>query len=365
MFEITGVGTILLAWVLALTCIVVVTRTWGRLARPGVGAVMSRVLAQVLVTVMIVLAVATTVNRSGLWFVSWRDLASVVTGPTGGEMREHGARAAAAAGADLGEWGPGDAQVVASPAPVPDTTTRLSTYTVTGPASGYTGTVHVWAPAADEAPADGRPVLQVFHGYPVSAQSAFANLGLDDVHRTLPGAILLIPDWSPGELDTECTDGPAGKMETWLTTDVPAWAVDTLGARADRGSWATFGYSAGGWCAAMTAMRHPQTYSAAVSLGGYSRPLFSPRYRPFPAEGGAYDLPLLARTDPPSVALLAQYSDKDAVSAPSTRELIDATREPLSVTHWATPDAGHRVGAWKPLVPQTLEWLGRTAPGFA
>ncbi|MDO5627259.1 MAG: alpha/beta hydrolase-fold protein [Mobilicoccus sp.] len=365
-FGITGIGTMTLAWVVAVLAVAAVTIGWARLAGRGVGAVIARVLAQLLVVVLVALAVGVSVNRSGLWFVSWRDLGSVFTEPSGGEMRELGSSPADAASADLGPWGPRDAAVVASDPPTPDPHTDLVAYRVTGPASGYTGTVYARVPDGADQRGGDTTVVQVFHGYPVSAQSAYVNLAIGaQVDEYLNDPIVLVPDWSPGELDTECVDGPAGAMETWLTTDIPAWAVATLGATPDRGSWATFGYSAGGWCATMAAMRHPSTYAAAISLGGYTRPLFSSHYEPFPPEGGPYDLPLLARDDPPAVALLVQYSARDHYAAPSSDDLLAATRPPLSVTHWDTPDVGHRVGAWKPLVPDALTWLTRTARAFA
>ena len=354
LFGITGTGTTLLAWALAIAGIAAVTRTWPRLARPGLRRVLTRVLAQLLVAVLLVLAVAVTVNRQGLWFVSWRDLLSVATGPPPGEMSVHGAPLRRSPAGDPPAWGAAGTAVPTSSEPTLDPHTGLQVYRVAGAASGYTGTVYV-APAPS---GTARSALQVFHGYPVSAQSAYANLGLGDHgHDALRDTVVLIPDWSPRELDTECVDGPAVRMETWLTTDVPAWAAHTFGVRPERAAWRTLGYSAGGWCAAMAVMRHPDTYAAGVSLGGYMRPEFSAGYRPVTPEGGPYDLPLLARRSPPEVALLVQYSEHDALVAPTSSELGAAARAPLSVTRLSTPDSGHRVGAWKPLIPEALTWL--------
>lgn len=361
-FGVTGIGTTLLAWALALAAVAAVTRSWAHLGRPGVGNVVRRVVAQLLVTVLLALAVGITVNREGLWFVSWRDVQSVFTGPPAGEVTQHGATPRQAPTSTPPAWGAAGAAVVASPPPSLDARTGLRVYRVTGRASGYTGTVYAWLPPTGTP----RSALQVFHGYPVSAQSAFANLGLaGHGHDVLRRTVVLIPDWSPHELDTECVDGPAVKMETWLTTDVPAWAVQTFGVRPDRDAWAALGYSAGGWCAAMAAMRHPDTYAAGVSMGGYMRPVFSASYRPVAPAGGEYDLPLLARRTPPAVSLLVQYSDHDTLVAPSSKELVAAARPPLSVTQWSTPDSGHRVGAWKPLLPRALRWLDQTVPDYA
>lgn len=364
MFGITGGGTLALAWLIAFTAFGLTVRHWARLGRPGPRAVLQRIAVLLLVPLLLVVAVALSVNLTGLWFVSWKDLGSVVTGPHVGHLRQFGDDAAAAAQTDVGPWGGAGARGVTVGAPKADRFTHLTTYTVRGEASGYTGVVHVWqAPGA--AGPGGRPTIQLFHGYPVSAQSAFANLKIaQHVSAQVPGALVLVPDWSPGEVDTECVDGPEVKMETWLTRDVPAWAAAEFGASTARGGWATLGYSAGGWCSAAMAMRHPQTYSAGISLGGAMRPEFSGSYKPVATHGGDYDLPKLARENPPAVALLTQFSQRDAYAAPSTNDLVEATDPPLSVTVWDTPDAGHRVGAWEPLVPEALDWLTRTAPGF-
>ncbi len=361
-FGITGIGTALIAWALAIGGIAAVTRSWPRLARPGGVAIAERILAQLLVTVLLALAVGVTVNRAGLWFVSWRDLASVVTGPPAGDLTQHGAELPPPPTTPSRSWGAADVEVVPSKEPSIDAHTGLRVYRVAGRASGYAGTVYAWVPPSGAV----RSALQVFHGYPVSAQSAFANLGLGrHAAGVLRHTVVLIPDWSPGELDSECVDGPAVKMETWLTTDVPAWAVATFGVRPQREAWATLGYSAGGWCAAMATMRHPRTYAAGISMGGYMRPEFASSYRPVDPVGGPYDLPLLARREAPDVALLVQYSEHDVHVAPSSRELVAAARPPLSVTQWSSPDSGHRVGAWKPLIPRVLAWLDHAVPDYA
>lgn len=365
LFEIAGLGTVVVAWVVAVLVVGAVLRWWAVLGRPGVATVLARLAAMLLVLVTVVAAVGVSVNRAGLWFVSWRDLGSVVTGPNPGDLIQHGADPRAAVGSNVGPWGATGVTASTVGAPTADSHTPLRTYRVAGTASRYTGVVHVWQAPGEPGP-HGRPVIELFHGYPVSPQSGFANLDLQThVGAHVPGALVLVPDWSPGEIDTECVDGPDLRMETWLTRDVPAWAVATLGATSDRGSWATLGYSAGGWCATAMALRHPQTYAAGISLGGAARPEFAGPYAPVETHGGEYDLPALMARRPAPVALLVQYSDLDAYAAPSNDALIAGTRSPLSVTRWSTPDSGHRVGAWAPMVPEALTWLRRTAPAFA
>lgn len=379
MFDVTGVGTLVLSWALALGALGWVTVRWPRAAGRGPAALGRRVVAQLVVSALVALAAGVTVNRHGLWFVSWADLRAIVAGPDVGPLRVRGADPAAAATTPLGPWGAAAASSSAPP-PAPEgvapqrdrAAPDLLRYTVPGPVSGHVGVVHVWLPPGH---AVGRtfPALEVFHGYPVSPQSAFVNLRLDEHVAAAgragrPQPVVLLPDWAPGEVDTECLDGDGhAAMETWLTVDVPAWAARTLKVRPDRGSWASLGYSAGGFCAAVAAVRHPQTYAAAIVLGGYLRPELSAHYGP--TVGGrpaaqAYDLVAAVAADPPPVAVLVQSSPRDTFAHPTSTAFADAARPPLSVTSWVLPDAGHRVGVWSRLVPTCLDWLAATAPGF-
>jgi len=87
----------------------------------------------------------------------------------------------------------------------------------------------------------------------------------------------------------------------WLAQDVPNWVTHTFRVQTDRASWATIGNSTGGWCAAMVAMLHPAQYAAAIVMGGYFRPEFSPFYYPYPPGSqltARYDLVALSKRQP-------------------------------------------------------------------
>src|SRR5947209_7907967 len=91
-------------------------------------------------------------------------------------------------------------------------------------------------------------------------------------HRTSPyGA-------TPQGVDTEGVNGGPGqpKVETWLTRDVPDWTAQHFRVKAQRNAWATIGYSAGGYVAAMATVLHSAQYGAGIVLGGYFRPNFGP-----------------------------------------------------------------------------------------
>jgi S-formylglutathione hydrolase FrmB len=149
-------------------------------------------------------------------------------------------------------------------------------------------------------------------------------------------------------------------METWLTVDVPNWVQRTFRVRPDRGSWATAGLSAGGWCAAMAALLHPARYGAAMVFGGYFHPEFGPLYVPFgpnSPQARRYDLVAFVRRSPPPLAMWMETSHSDKTSYRSSAAFLAAVRAPLSLQLVEFAHAGHSVLLWSQLVPQAVQWL--------
>jgi hypothetical protein len=255
-------------------------------------------------------------------------------------------------------------------------------YTVTGAISGVTSTVFVQLPPGYDAPANkGRryPVLRGFAGYPgtvTQLSSVYPVVSTEaqlvQSHQLGPVINVFPLAWSPPGRDTECVDGPKGsqppdQIETWTSVDVPAWVRSTFRALPQRSAWATWGESAGAWCALMVTMLHPGTFSAAMSLGGYFRPSWG-NWTPFQPGDPAlarYDLVALAHRAPPPVALWLFAAKGDPFAFPSTDELIAGARPPLSVTARIAPTGGHRLAVWQPWFPVALHWLGQNVPGFA
>jgi enterochelin esterase-like enzyme len=252
--------------------------------------------------------------------------------------------------------------------------TRTVEAIVAGPISGVTAMVKISLPPGYQDPAQQQhryPVIESFPGYP---GGTFAPSGavetVERLHHLADVVIISPMAQIPRGRDTECVDGAAGdpKVESWLTRDVPAWVVQNLRVRTDRESWATFGVSAGGWCAAMAAMLHPDRYAAAIVLGGYFVPDFGALFTPFTLtspSGRRYDLLDLAANHPPPVAIWLETSRDDALSYPTSSRLLKLARAPLSVEGVLLDHGGHRLGVWQPFYSRALTWLGTTLPGFA
>jgi S-formylglutathione hydrolase FrmB len=348
--------------------------SWTRWSGRTVRAILGRAGMLAGVNVMVLLAAAVTLNDQFVFFADWTDLSGAVgiaDTPADGINHSGGdAHKAIDQPSNGGGTRPNPPQV--NPAQIPRGARRVR-FTVAGPVSGITARVDVYLPVGYTDPAQRTrryPVLQTFPGYPGSpfVPVAAIDAAVAAHLMTAPIVIASVAEIPAGR-DTECVDGTPRdpKVETWLTRDVPDWAQRTLRVNTDRGSWATLGVSAGGWCAAMATMLHPDRYAAAVVLGGYFRPDFGTLYAPFTPnspQGRRYDLVALAAQHPPAVALWVQTSQADRLSYPTSSQLLAGARAPLSVQSLVMAHAGHRVDVWLPLIPQTLAWLATTLPGF-
>lgn len=168
--------------------------------------------------------------------------------------------------------------------------------------------------------------------------------------------------------DTECIDDPHGlQTETWLASTLPTWVKHTFAVAPGRGSWATWGYSRGGWCASMLTMKHPATFGAAVAYQGYFRPQFDghPPFPPNSPQARSYDLIALEKANPVPVSLWLFASDADKVSYPSVKEFLTVVKRPTDVTARIAQGGGHRLSVWTRKIPRSFDWLAQVQPGFA
>lgn len=314
------------------------------------------------------LTAAAYLNNANGWYSSWGDLVGQSQSVQGGVVGADASRAAADHGASVLPAAP------SSLPPLPQPGSRLQTFTYKGAASGLTGTVLVYLPEGYEGGTDSYPVMEALHGTPGSPQGWLHQMALgDQLDQAVAGgkvakSIVVMPQVNiPSDRDWECVDGPtpAPQLETWLTKDVPAFAVSHLRVKRDRSSWVSLGYSAGGWCSAMAGVLHPQLYGGAVVFSGYFAPEFA-NGAPWPAgsaKARRYDLTRAITAQPPDVALWVQAGRKSEYWS-GTKAFIDAAKPPLSVTTQLSDDTGHRWDTWKNALPAALAWIGSTVPGF-
>lgn len=122
------------------------------------------------------------------------------------------------------------------------------------------------------------PVIVLLGGYP-GTPTDWVNAGaktiLDDFaakHKGL-APIVAIPDITGvHNIDTECVDSRLGDVETYLTKDVPAYLKAHYQVATSPANWAIMGYSEGGTCSTLVAIRNPDIYRSYGNITGDSIP---------------------------------------------------------------------------------------------
>lgn len=382
-----GVVTLGAVWALVGLLIVGVTLMGHRFGRRTVRHSMARAGGSVATIIAGILAAAVTLNAHYGWYTSWADITASVTGEKiQGKPHQYGAQPTATLSPERkraadAENAAADARFAATRATfergLPKTTSAAGEWvhlTVPGiPMTGKNvGRVMVWLPGSYfKHPERTYPVIEAFHGIPGGTLDYERVFHLDGALRDAEAkhqvrdAIIVVPQEMPGGVDTECVNGGGLSMETWLTKTVPDFVVQHLRAQASHESWLALGVSAGGWCASMAALLHPDRYAGLVSLGGYFSPDFS-NWKPFPKGVPArYDLVRRVAEHPSDQALWVLVSGADKLSGPTTDRFIKAVRPPYSLTTVDYPGAGHRTDVWISALPDVFSWMAKAMPEFS
>lgn len=370
--------------------------------RPGVlRARLVQALVLLLCTVVALLATGIWLNRSFVFYGSWTDALDIggqrITTSLWGEASGAGTLGGAI-GHDADPAGTavprGPAEASAYEAAVSASVTALQRDPLHDPAlegirdtgtgqyvevhipgqrSDVSGSAIVHLPAGYLEHPDRRyPVLLAFSGIPGSPSTWQKAFGIGErldqlAHEgRLAPAIVVIPAVYPGSLDTECVDPSSGhgRYETWISQDVASWARTHLRTVEDPYAWATIGYSAGGWCASMLSVRHPELARASISLGGYFDVDYSDGQRWTAPDDPTYDLPAIVAREKPPVIMYFFSGGEDRLSQPSLGRMERAVSDPTSLTVRRTQHGGHLVTLWSGHLMTSLTWLGDHEAGF-
>ncbi len=121
------------------------------------------------------------------------------------------------------------------------------------------------------------PVLVLLSGIPGAPQdwtrAAFADQTAGSFADQNGGKapIIVMPDQNGSVTnDTECTNSPRGKAETYITEDVPNFMRDHFNAKT--GVLAIAGLSEGGMCSLMLSLRHPDLFQTFADYSGLTGP---------------------------------------------------------------------------------------------
>lgn len=227
------------------------------------------------------------------------------------------------------------------------------------------------------------PVIYLMHGVPglgvpVPGSSIysgpgtlFTNASADDgaqkaaTQRDQP-VVLVAPVDSPLNADTECVDGAQGRWQTYLSQDVPAWVASHKRLKTGAANTAIAGYSMGGYCAQITALRNPSAYSVVGNFSGTPLPDYPPG---MPALFGVpdatavlaeYDSTKIVNTQPAAraVRLWLQVGAQDPSTnlATAQRTFADAAKaQGMTVVSIIAPGT-HDFALWTSAFSQWIQW---------
>jgi S-formylglutathione hydrolase FrmB len=221
------------------------------------------------------------------------------------------------------------------------------------------------------------PVVELIAGSPGTPQTWTGPLKVARVldteiaaGRSLPLIAVMPSQDVAGGRDTQCVKVVGGPdVETYLTSDVREVITHAYRANTQPGSWALMGYSSGGYCATNLAMRHPDLFTAAVSIAGYARPAHDHQT----GELFGHDARLrdentptwrAVHLTPPDIAVLLMSSAQDPETYADARTMAAAARLPFSVTLLSLRHGGHNFEVWRAEEPVAFDWVSArlTAP---
>lgn len=122
------------------------------------------------------------------------------------------------------------------------------------------------------------PVIVLLAGYPGNPldweQAGLLKIMNDFAakHKGLAPIVAVVDFEGMHDVDTECVDSKLGSAETYLTKDVPAYLKAHYQVQADPAQWTIAGYSAGGTCSSLIAIRNPGVYQNFMNISGDAMP---------------------------------------------------------------------------------------------
>ena len=353
--SLTGAPLTILLVIVAIALPIALALTWRRL--PGrVGGAALRIGLILCCQAVAVLAAGIALNRAFMFYDSWDELL--------GHQRGAGQVVAVA---DAGQLVPPDG-----------TQGRVRLLTVHGKVSGATEQVLVWLPPGYDAAAETKtrfPVLRVLPGQPGTPAGIFKtlNLGSNAMQAIKSGQVkpfvAVIPPLSIAQpRDTECTDIPHGpQADSWLSTDVKEAVIKHF--RVTPGHWSTIGWSTGAFCASKMLLRHPTSFVAAVSIGGYfgaeqdhtTGNLFN-HSRVLRNENSPLWLIRHTLSYPVHLLIITSKGDRESwngVHYADAKRAIAAASGIPGVSTIVLPSGGHNFDTYAPTVAPALGWLGK------
>lgn len=125
------------------------------------------------------------------------------------------------------------------------------------------------------------PVVVLLGGYP-GAPVDWEHGGIETImnsfasrHKGLAPIVAVVDYGGTNDIDTECVNSKLGAVETYLAKDVPNYLKAHFQTSLDPKDWTIAGYSAGGTCSTLMALRNPNVYQNFMNISGDSYPSLS------------------------------------------------------------------------------------------
>ena len=363
MFELGSLSTLILSIILTFLVFFITIVSWKRLSKARWGSVLGRILLLLLIQTLTLSSVGIALNRSGEYYSNWNDLLGKSTNLEKIATPTKFLSRISAADINASKRTPGGSLIIKK--------------IITGADSKISNTVYVVLPPKIASQLDANPskanlesnyqIVELFSGYPGVPQTWIGSMQgiktLEELQLSgkIGNTIAIIPTMNVNpRKDTECLNFKNGlQVETWLSSDMKSFAQKYLGI--DNRPWATFGYSAGGWCAVSIAVRHPDQYSRAVSLAGYFEPLFETSVKSSEKSASLkkYDLVHLLNTQLINVKILVIAGKQDHFAWDSAQKFIARLKSNSNVEFIPIANGGHNPKSWIPLEAPAFEWIDR------
>lgn len=155
---------------------------------------------------------------------------------------------------------------------------------IPGPSSGVgERPAYLWLPPQYFTASTGTrfPVIYLYRGTPSDALLWFTGGHAARAGEAMAAAgrpaILVAPTGAATEdMDTECVNGKYGNWSDYLTVDVPRWITDHTYGLTGPDTQAVAGFSMGGYCAQILALRNPTQFGVVGNFSGTSMPTHEP-----------------------------------------------------------------------------------------
>jgi S-formylglutathione hydrolase FrmB len=216
------------------------------------------------------------------------------------------------------------------------------------------------------------PVLVLLAGQPGSPRDWLDGGGLAATMDRFAAAhhglapVVVVPDNLGSVIANPlCLDSRLGRVQTYLTLDVPAWVQTHMQIDGTPGSWAVGGSSAGGTCALQLALNAPALYPTFLDVSGQTGPTLGDRARTVAAAFGG-NTSAFAAVEPLDQLARHRYAvtsgcfvvgSADTLYRPQAQQVTAAARHAGMNVRYQEVPGGHdwRVGAQA--LDAALPWL--------